>query len=209
MSKKKSTDLARRVSLSIAYLPIDQLKPDPNNARQHTAKQIRQIAQSIESFGFNVPLLIDGDLNVIAGHGRLLACKRLGWGEVPTIRLEHLSESQRRAFMIADNRLTEIASWDDRLLAEQLQALSSVELDFDIETIGFDMGEIDLRIESLSARETTAAEPPIPDVSGPAVSRLGDLWLIGRHKLLCGDARSEAAHAENRAGGGGLCRSAF
>jgi ParB-like chromosome segregation protein Spo0J len=116
------------------------LKPDPKNARQHSAKQIRQIADSIEAFGFNVPILVDADLNVIAGHGRLLACKRLGWREVPTIRLEHLSETQRRAFMIADNRLTEIASWDDRLLAEQLQALSSVELDFDIETIGFDMG---------------------------------------------------------------------
>jgi DNA modification methylase len=186
----------RRPPLSIDYVSIERLKPDPNNARQHTAKQIRQIAQSIESFGFNVPLLIDRDLNVIAGHGRLLACRRLGWSEVPTIRLEHLSEAQKRAFMIADNRLTEIASWDDRLLAEQLQALSSVELDFDIETIGFDMGEIDLRIESLSPKDTSPAEPPIPDVSGPGVTRPGDLWLIGRHRLLCGDAREEAAHAE-------------
>jgi hypothetical protein len=98
--------------------------------------------------------------------------------------------------MIADNRLTEIASWDDRLLAEQLQTLSSADLNFDIETIGFDMGEIDLRIESLGAKETNAAEPPIPDVSGPAVSRVRDLWLLGRHRLLCGDARAEAAHAE-------------
>jgi hypothetical protein len=136
MSKRQSTDLARGSSLSIAYARIDQLKPDPKNVRLHTAKQIQQIAQSIEAFGFNVPILVDAEGNVIAGHGRLLACKRLGWSEVPTIRLEHLSESQRRAFMIADNRLTEIASWDDRLLAEQLQALSSVELDFDIETIG-------------------------------------------------------------------------
>jgi DNA modification methylase len=183
-------------ALAIQDLPIESLKPDPKNARQHCAKQIRQIADSIEAFGFNVPILVDADLNVIAGHGRLLACKRLGWREVPTIRLEHLSETQRRAFMIADNRLTEIASWDDRLLAEQLQALSSVELDFDIETIGFDMGEIDLRIESLNAKDTSAAEPPIPDVSGPAVSRVGDLWLLGRHRLLCGDARDEAAHAE-------------
>jgi ParB-like chromosome segregation protein Spo0J len=126
MSSQSPSQSFRRPPLSIEYVSIECLKPDPKNARQHTAKQIRQIAQSIESFGFNVPLLIDGDLNVIAGHGRLLACKRLGWGEVPTIRLEHLSESQRRAFMIADNRLTEIASWDDRLLAERLQALSSV-----------------------------------------------------------------------------------
>jgi len=183
-------------ALAIEGLPIENLKPDPKNARQHSAKQIRRIANSIEAFGFNVPVLVDADLNVIAGHGRLLACKRLGWTEVPTIRLEHLSETQRRAFMIADNRLTEIASWDDRLLAEQLQALSSVELDFDIETIGFDMGEIDLRIEQLSAKGTSAAEPPIPDVSGPAVSHVGDLWLIGRHRLLCDDAREEAAHAK-------------
>jgi DNA modification methylase len=194
MSKQLATNLPRRGPLSIAYLPIDCLKPDPKNARQHSAKQIRQITQSIEAFGFNVPLLVDANDNVIAGHGRLLACKRLGWTEVPTIRLEHLSETQRRAFMIADNRLTEIASWDDRLLAEQLQALSNVELDFDIETIGFDMGEIDLRIEQLSAKETGAAEPPIPDVSGTVVSRVGDLWLIGRHRLLCGDAREAAAH---------------
>ena len=91
--------------------------------------------------------------------------------------------------MIADNRLAEVAVWDDRLLAEQLKALASVELEFDIETIGFDMGEIDLRIASLDTREPEAKEPPIPDVSGPAITRSGDLWLIGRHKILCGDAK--------------------
>jgi DNA modification methylase len=194
VSKKQSNGLVSGVPLSIAYLPIDQLKGDPNNARQHSAKQIGQIAKSIEAFGFNVPILVDADLNVIAGHGRLLACKRMGRDEVPTIRLDHLSETQKRAFMIADNRLTEIASWDDRLLAEQLQALSKVELDFDLEDIGFDMGEIDLRIESLSrAKETGAAEPPVPDVSGPSVSRGGDLWLLGPHKVLCGDACDKGA----------------
>lgn len=196
MSSQSPSQSPRRPPLSIDYVSIERLKPNPKNARQHSAKQIRRIAQSIESFGFNVPLLIDRDLNVIAGHGRLLACQRLGWGELPTIRLEHLSEAQKRAFMLADNRLAEIASWDDRLLAEQLHALSSVELDFDIETIGFDMGEIDLRIESLNAREASPAELPIPDVSGPAVTRVRDLWRLGRHRLLCGDARDEAAHRE-------------
>ena len=98
--------------------------------------------------------------------------------------------------MIADNRLREIASWDDRLLAEQLQTLANVELDFDIETIGFDMGEIDLRIELLNAKESGAVEPPIPDLPGPAVSRAGDLWLLGRHRLLCADARDQAARVE-------------
>ena len=196
MSLQSTSRAPRRLPLSIEYVPIERLKSDPGNARQHSPKQIRQIANSIEAFGFNVPILISADRKVIAGHGRLQAARRLGWSEVPAIRLEHLSETQKRAFMIADNRLTEIASWDDRLLAEQLQELASVELDFDIETIGFDMGEIDLRIESLNAKETNAAEPPIPCVSGPAVSCVGDLWLIGRHRLLCGDARDEAAHAK-------------
>ena len=132
---------------------------------------------------------------MIAGHGRLLAAKRLGWTEIPTVRLEHLSETQKKAFMIADNRLAEVAVWDDRLLAEQLKALASVELAFDIETIGFDMGEIDLRIESLAVKNTDASEQAIPEVVGPAVSRVGDLWLLGRHRVLCGDALDEAAHA--------------
>jgi DNA modification methylase len=193
MQKKQSPDLARR-SLSIAYSPIDQLKPDPGNARQHSAKQIRQIARSIEAFGFNVPILVDAERNVIAGHGRLLAAKRLGWTEVPTTRLDHLSESQRRAFMIADNRLAEVAVWDDRLLAEQLNALASVELSFDIETIGFDIAEIDLRIKSLHAKDGDAKEPTIAEATGPNVSRVGDLWLLGRHKVRCGDARDEVAH---------------
>ncbi len=184
-----------RTPLSVSYVPLDHLKPDPGNARQHSAKQVRQIAKSIESFGFNVPVLVDADGNVIAGHGRLLAARRLGWSEVPAIRLEHLSEGQKLAFMITDNRLAESAVWDDRLLAEQLKALASVELEFDIEAIGFDMGEIDLRIESLDTKTPEAKEPPIPNIAGPAVSRSGDLWLIGRHKVLCGDARDEAAHA--------------
>ena len=102
----------------------------PGNARTHSKKQIRQIADSIKAFGFNVPILIDRDNNVIAGHGRLAACRELSWTEVPTLCLDHLTPAQARAFMIADNRLTEIAVWDDRLLAEQLRDLSLLGLDF-------------------------------------------------------------------------------
>ncbi|THD43466.1 MAG: site-specific DNA-methyltransferase [Bradyrhizobium sp.] len=184
-------------ALTVTYLPLDQLAPDPANARRHSAKQVRLIAASIEAFGFNVPVLIDAEGRIMAGHGRIMAAKRLGWREVPVIRLEHLSDAQRRAFMIADNRLAEVATWDDQLLAEQLQALSKVELAFDIETIGFDMGEIDLRIESLEARAKTASvpEPPLVEPTGPAVTMSGDLWSLGRHRLLCGDARDAAAHA--------------
>ena len=195
-SSRSKLQSSGRPALSIAYLSPDRLKPDPENARRHSARQIRQIADSIATFGFNVPILVDGDLNVIAGHGRLRAARRLRWSEVPTIQLERLSETQRRAFAIADNRLTEVAAWDDRLLAEQLLKLTSVALDFDIETIGFDISEIDLRIESLSAITMSASEPAIPDVRGPAVTRVGELWLLGRHRVLCGDAREAAAHAE-------------
>src|SRR5690242_8466163 len=135
--------------VAVVYRPIAALKVDPNNPRSHSPRQIRQIARSIKSFGFNVPVLVDATCKVIAGHGRLLACQHLGWSEVPTIALEHLSEAQAKAFAIADNRLTENSRWDERLLAEQLQELSLQDLDFNLEVTGFDMGEIDLRIEGL------------------------------------------------------------
>ena len=159
--------------IEIVYRPIDQLKPDPRNPRRHERKQIRQIADSIAAFGFNVPILIDAELKVIAGHGRLLACQLLGHKEVPTISLEHLSEAQARAFMIADNRLTEIASWDDRLLGEQLRELSELHLEFSLEITGFDMGEIDLLIAGASGiLEPDPDDEPLP--VGPAVTRPGD-----------------------------------
>jgi ParB-like chromosome segregation protein Spo0J len=127
--------------LRIDLRPAEELKPNPANARIHSKKQIRQIANSIEAFGFNVPVLVDAELNVICGHGRLLACRELGWTEVPTLCLDHLTPAQARAFMIADNRLTEISSWDARLLAEQLKDLSLHGLDFNIEVIGFEIGD--------------------------------------------------------------------
>jgi ParB-like chromosome segregation protein Spo0J len=152
--------------LSIFYRPIDQLKPDSNNPRRHTKKQTRQIANSIAAFGFNVPILIDRDANVIAGHGRLLAAGELGWSEVPTLCLDHLTPAQARAFQIADNRLTEIAVWDDRLLAEQLKDLSLLGLDFSIEVTGFEIGEIDLRIAALEDLRETDNDPAdlLPEV---------------------------------------------
>jgi hypothetical protein len=187
--------LARDPRVEIVYRPIDQLKPDPRNPRRHERKQIRKIADSIETFGFNVPILVDAELRVIAGHGRLLACRLLGRNEVPTISLEHLSEAQARAFMIADNRLTEIASWDDRLLGEQLRELSELNLEFSLEVTGFEMAEIDLFIEG--AADTPQPDPddvPRPVASGPAVTRPGDTWLLGPHRIHCGSALDEAAY---------------
>lgn len=177
--------------IKVKYLPIDALLPNPLNPRTHSRKQIRQIARSIEAFGFNVPILVDADLKVIAGHGRLMACRELGWTEVPVISLEHLSEAQASAFVIADNRISETSVWDDRLLAEQLKELSILDLDFSLEATGFDMGEIDLRIEGLRtnpAVEGDAADD-VPAVAvGPPVSKPGDLWLLGRHRILCGSS---------------------
>src|ERR1700731_180368 len=133
-------------NLAIVYRPIDALRPDPTNARRHSEKQIRQIAESIRIFGFNVPVLVDRDLNVIAGHGRLLACRELAITQVPTLCLDHLTSAQARAFEIADNRLADIATWDDRLLAQQLKDLSLLGLDFNIEVTGFEAAVIDLRL---------------------------------------------------------------
>ena len=184
--------------LSVVYRRIDDLKPDPANPRLHSKKQIRQIANSIEVFGFIVPILIDRDGKVIAGHGRLLACRELGTTEAPTLCLDHLTPAQARAFMIADNRLTEIATWDDRLLAQQLKDLSLLGLDFSLEVIGFEMGEIDLRIASLEDMPEQADDPAdaVPELSlGPPVSKLGDLWVLGHHRISCGNALDPDAFA--------------
>ena len=115
-------------NLAIEYRATGSLKPDPKNPRLHSDRQVQQIARSIKAFGFNVPLLVDAEMHVVAGHGRLQACQLLGITEVPTISLEHLTEAQARAFMIADNRLTENAEWDDRLLAQQFKDLSEVKI---------------------------------------------------------------------------------
>ena len=143
-----------------------------------------------------MPVLVDAELDVIAGHGRLLACRELGIDEVPTLCLDHLTPAQVRAFRIADNKLTENATWDDRLLAEQLRDLSLSGLDFDIEVTGFEMGEIDLRIAWLEDIPTAGSDPAdiLPEVLAvPPVSKIGDLWLLGPHRVGCGNALDPSA----------------
>jgi DNA modification methylase len=177
--------------VQVTYRPVSELKLDSRNPRLHSPRQVRQIARSIQAFGFNVPVLVDTKDQVIAGHGRILACQMIRWTEVPTICLDHLSEAQARAFMIADNRLNENSVWDEHLLAEQLKELSELELDFSLETTGFEMGEIDLRIEGLEPDREDGQDPAdrLEGIqAGPPVCRPGDLFLLGRHRVLCGSA---------------------
>jgi len=188
----------RQRRLEIVYRDLRQLKPDPANPRRHSKRQIIKLAKSIETFGFIVPILVDAELNVIVGHGRVAAGREVDMAEVPTVCLDHLSPAQLRAFMIADNRLTELAEWDDRLLAQQLKDLSLSGLDFSLEVIGFEMAEIDLRIASLDDLPETTDGPAnvVPEVpAGPPLSKIGDLWLLGRHRVLCGNALDAGAFA--------------
>ena len=177
-------------ALDIVYMPVAALRPYLRNARTHSKKQIKQIAASIEEFGFTTPVLTDAGGRIIAGHGRLEAAKLLGLSEVPTIRLEDLSEAQIRAYIIADNRLAELAGWDNDILAIELQALSELKLDFNIEITGFETPEIDILIAGLETQPDDDSADQIPDLSGsgPPVSQTGDLWRLGRHRLLCADA---------------------
>ena len=175
--------------LRVELRPAGSLIPRGTNPRTHSPRQIRQIADSIEAFGFTNPVLIDAEGRVIAGHGRVLAARRLGIEKVPTIRLEHLSEAQIRAYVIADNKLAENAGWDRGLLALELQGLA--ELDFDLSLTGFETAEVDLLFEELAEGDPDEADR-LPEIPGtPPVSRPGDLWRIGRHRLFCGDATRE------------------
>ncbi len=176
-------------NLIITQQPLANLQPDPNNARHHTKRQIKQIARSIASFGFNVPVIIDDTGKIIAGHGRVMAAREMGWQAVPVIQLAHLSPAQARAFAIADNRLTENSSWDENLLGESLRELASLDLDFSLEATGFTMAEIDLKIEGVGApTEKEDSADAVVGSTGPAVTAVGDLWQLGQHRILCSDA---------------------
>ncbi len=175
--------------LEVITLPVASLRPYSRNARTHSGKQIAQIAASIRTFGFNNPVLVDKDGVIIAGHGRVSAAKFLGLETVPVICLEHMSEAEKRAYILADNKLAEKAGWDSEILAIELQNLLDFDLDFDLSITGFEMPEIDVLIGEL---DNKPAKPDpadaVPDIVGPAITRMGDIWKIGPHRLICGDA---------------------
>ena len=183
------------MTLKIEHLPPSELKPYARNARTHSPKQIAQIAASIRTFRFNNPVLIDKNNVIIAGHGRVEAAKLLGLDTVPVIRLEHLSEAEKRAYILADNRLAEKAGWDAEILAIELQNLIELDLDFDVAVTGFDMPEIDVLISGLDATsQTPDPADAVPEVTGPAITRPGDRWQIGPHRLICADATSPESY---------------
>ena len=173
--------------LTVKQLPPGNLKPYDRNARTHSAKQIAQIAASIKAFGFNNPVLIDKDGGIIAGHGRVEAGKQLGLKTVPCVHLDHLDDAQKRAYILADNKLAEKAGWDPEILKIELQHLTSLDLDFDVTVTGFEMAEIDVLLSDAVPEADPADEVP-EFTPGPAVTRLGDIWQIGRHRLICGDS---------------------
>src|SRR3981189_2633531 len=179
-------------SMAIEPIPVASLRPHPGNARIHSKKQVRQIADSIRQFGFTNPVLIGDGGEIIAGHGRVEAAKLLGLDRVPTVRLAHLNAAQRRAYVLADNKLALNAGYDRELLAIELQGL--IDINFDVELTGFSPTEIDLVLDE--AREASPNGPteaedqvPFPIHETSPVTRAGDVWCLGRHRLICGDAR--------------------
>jgi DNA modification methylase len=172
--------------------PTRSLRPYAGNARTHSTKQIRQISRSIERFGFNNPVLVDDNDQIIAGHGRVEAAKLLNMKTVPTVRLSHLSEDDKRAYILADNRLAEKAGYDNEILAIELQHLADV--GFDVSLIGFEPAEVDIIFEGVGD-ESEQPENLIPDEpSGPPVSQGGDVWMLGKHILVCGDSTEAATY---------------
>ncbi|MCX8017775.1 MAG: site-specific DNA-methyltransferase [Rhodocyclaceae bacterium] len=191
----RTVKMAERIQMR----PLESLIPYARNARTHSEEQIAAIAASIAEFGFTNPILVDGEAGIIAGHGRLAAARKLGLKEVPVIELAHLSPAQKRAYILADNRLAELAGWDEQMLAVELQALKDD--GFDLDLVGFDEGELERLLEEPAASEAAQEDQRQDDqeeiVEPPRIvtARPGDLWQLGRHRLICADAADAQAIA--------------
>ena len=190
-----STPMAQRIEL----WPVEKLIPYARNPRTHSDAQVGQIAASIAEFGFNNPILVDTNDGIIAGHGRLLAARRLQLIEVPVIVLDHLTDAQKRAYILADNQLALNAGWDDTLLAAELAALQRE--DFNLDLIGFEDEELARLLAAQDAADGLTDEDAVPELQETSISVLGDLWILGDHRLLVGDATDSEAVAKLMAGG--------
>src|ERR1700736_334311 len=180
------------IEVQIEYRALAELILDSRNPRQHSQRQVNQLADSIREFLFVMPVVVDGRGQVVIGHGRVLAAKKLRMPRIPVVEIRHLSPTQLKAFRIADNRLAQNAHWDERLLGENLLELKELDRDFDLSITGFSLPEIDLSIQKLS-------EVPVDDSgdggseTGAPVCQVGDVWELGGHHVHCGDATSEGA----------------
>jgi len=181
----------------LTYLEPSKLAPYSGNARTHSKKQISAIACSIQEFGFTNPILIDDNNTVLAGHGRLEAAKSLGLKTVPTVSITHLTEAQKRAYILADNKLAERAGWNEEILKTELSFLAEIDTSFDITLSGFEMAEIDIVLGDKQTIDNTLEDDPddtdaaIPET---ALTQPGDLWLLGEHRLICANARDNEAY---------------
>ena len=181
------------LDIVIEWIATSVLKIYERNARIHSDRQVGQIAESLNAFGFVVPIICDDQDVIVAGHGRLAAAKRLGMTRVPVIRLRHLDDAKVRALRLADNKIASLSGWSQELLTLELQELSVLDLDFDLEVTGFSSGELDIILDG----ETNLDEDPadnVPELEERSVARLGDLWLLGEHRLYCGSALEEASY---------------
>ena len=188
--------------MNIEQVKIDKLIPYARNSRTHSENQVAQIAASIKEFGFTNPVLIDETGSIIAGHGRVLAARKLAIADVPSIRLTHLTEAQKKAYVIADNKLALNAGWDDEMLAVELTDLK--DMGFDLDLTGFSTNEIEALLAP-AGTEGLTDEDAVPEVPEAPVTVLGDVWLLGKHRVMCGDSTSIDAVEKLMAGGALTC----
>jgi len=200
-SESQTTDASRLArGLQIEMWPVDRLIPYARNARTHTDEQVAQVAASIVEFGWTNPILVGADCVIIAGHARLAAARKLRMTEVPVIVLDHLTPAQRRALVLADNKLALNAGWDEEMLRVELASLK--EEDYDLDLVGFSDDELEeLLRDPESTRDGLTDEDAVPEEPGQAVTTPGDVWLLGEHRLLCGDATRMADVEKVLAGG--------
>ena len=186
-------------NLQVQYRQVSDLIPYARNARTHSDEQVARIAASIKEFGWTNPILVDGENGIIAGHGRLAAARKLGMSEVPVIELNGMTETQKRAYILADNKLALDAGWDEEVLGVELADLKS--LDIDLSLTGFQLPEIDDLIASAEEHPTEAPDAALPEPPANPVCTTGDVWTLGVHRLVCGDS-CQAETIEKAIGGG-------
>jgi hypothetical protein len=195
-----TTQIASLTQKNLEIVPLDQLKPYKNNARKHPPKQIEKLADNILLYGFIVPPVIDSKNRILAGHGRFEAAKKLGLDSIPVVRVEHLTEHQKNAFTLADNKLTEMAQWDTQILKCELQCLVKAELnceiDFEATITGFETAEIDNLLDSDASEQAFEEGLTEEQPDKTSVSTLGDIWQLGNHRVICANSLDKAAYTQ-------------